>query len=165
MILIALGANLAGPAGDPRAQVLAALDRLAGEGVRVAARSRLWRSPAWPDPRDPGFVNAVARVETSLDPAALLAVLHRIEVALGRVRGRPNAPRAIDLDLLDHDGVVRAGPPPVLPHPRLAERVFVLRPLAEVAPGWRHPVDGRSVDQLIAALPPGAEAEPLESQG
>ena len=164
MILVALGANLAGPAGDPQAQVLAALAALAGEGIRVRQRSRLWRSPSWPDPRAPAFVNAVARVETALDPAGLLAALHRIEGRLGRVRGPANAPRAIDLDLLDHDAIVRAAPPPVLPHPRLASRAFVLRPLAEVAPAWRHPVDGRSVGQLIAALPPGAVAEAIESE-
>jgi 2-amino-4-hydroxy-6-hydroxymethyldihydropteridine diphosphokinase len=164
MILLALGANLAGPAGEPRAQVLAALARLPGEGIRVAARSRLWRSPAWPDPGDPEFVNAVARVETALDPAALLAALHRVEAALGRVRGRPNAPRAIDLDLLDVDGLVRVAPPPVLPHPRMAARGFVLRPLAELAPGWRHPADGRGLAELLAALPAKDGVEPLEPQ-
>ena len=163
MILIGLGANLAGPAGDPRAQVLAALAALPGEGIRVARRSRLWRSPAWPDPRDPAFVNAVVRVESALDPAALLAALHRVEAALGRVRGAPNAPRAIDLDLLDLDGLVRASPPPVLPHPRLAERGFVLRPLAELAPGWRHPADGRAISDLLAALPSHDGVEPLEA--
>src|SRR5262245_56613329 len=124
MILVGLSANLAGTAGDPRAQVLAALAALPGEGIRVLRRSRLWRSPAWPDPRDPEYVNAVAEVASALHPAALLAALHRVEAALGRARGAPNAPRAIDLDLLDMDGLVRAAPPPVLPHPRLARRGF-----------------------------------------
>jgi 2-amino-4-hydroxy-6-hydroxymethyldihydropteridine diphosphokinase len=158
-IYIALGANLPGPAGPPRATLEAALARLEAAGVRVVRRSRWYRSPAWPDPAEPEFVNAVAEVETALTPPALLALLHEIEVALGRARSAPNAPRAIDLDLLDHHGAVEAGPP-ALPHPRLHRRAFVLLPLAEIAPGWRHPVSRRSVAELIAALPPGTHAEP-----
>ena len=162
MILIALGANLPGPAGDAAAQLRAALAALPREGVAVAACSRFWRSPAWPDPRDPAYVNAVARVETAHAPEALLATLQRIETALGRVRGARNAPRALDLDILDVDGMVRAAPPPVLPHPRLATRGFVLRPLAEVAPRWRHPASGASIVDLLAALPSHDGVEPLE---
>ena len=163
MILIALGANLDGPAGAPRAQLEAALAALSGRGIRVRERSRFFRTPAWPDPSDPPFVNAVAALETSLPPEALLAALHAVENQLGRRRSRPNAPRPIDLDLIDYDGLVRAsGAPPILPHPRLAERGFVLLPLADIAPAWRHPASGEGLTALIAALPPGATAEPLE---
>jgi 2-amino-4-hydroxy-6-hydroxymethyldihydropteridine diphosphokinase len=160
-IYIALGANLPGPAGPPRATLEAALARLEPAGVHVARRSRWYRSPAWPDPADPEFVNAVAEVETGMPPAALMALLHEIEVALGRERDAPNAPRAIDLDLLDYRGAVEAGPP-VLPHPRLHLRAFVLLPLAEIAPGWRHPVSRRAIGELIAALAPESAAKPLE---
>ncbi len=160
-IFIALGANLPGPAGPPRATLEAALARLAAAGVGVVRCSRWYRSPAWPDPADPEFVNAVAEVETGLSPEALLALLHEIEAALGRRRAAPNAPRAIDLDLLDYLGAVQAGPP-ALPHPRLHRRAFVLLPLAEIAPGWRHPVSRRSVGDLIAALGPETGAKPLE---
>lgn len=159
-VYIALGANIPGPAGAPRATLEAALARLEAAGVHIRRCSRWYRSPAWPDPADPEFVNAVAEVETGLAPAALLALLHQIEAALGRVRGAPNAPRAIDLDLLDYRGAVEAGPP-ALPHPRLHRRAFVLLPLAEIAPGWRHPVSRRAVAELAAALPPEAKAEPL----
>jgi 2-amino-4-hydroxy-6-hydroxymethyldihydropteridine diphosphokinase len=166
MILVALGANLPGPAGGPRAQLQAALVELDRMGVRVRRVSRFWRTPAWPDPWEPAFVNAVAEVESALAPAALLAVLHAIEARLGRRRGRANAPRPIDLDLIDHHGLVtRDGSVPVLPHPRLAERAFVLLPLADVAPGWRHPVSGLGIRELVAALPPDAKAEPLEEAG
>lgn len=160
-IYIALGANLPGPAGTPRATLVAALGRLEEAGVHVVRRSRFYRSPAWPDPADPEFVNAVAEVETALSPAALLALLHGIEAALGRVRAAPNVPRALDLDLLDYRGAVEAGPP-TLPHPRLHRRAFVLLPLAEVAPAWRHPVSRRSVGELIAALEPATAANLLE---
>ncbi len=160
MILVALGANLAGPAGPPRAQLEAALATFARHGIHVAARSNWWLSPAWPDPGDPPFVNGVVAVETALDPVALLAALHVIERSLGRVRGALNAPRSIDLDLVDCNGLVRSGnPPPELPHPRLASRAFVLRPLAEIAPKWRHPVSGASVAELLASLPAGSDAE------
>jgi len=164
MILVALGANLAGPAGAPAAQLAAALDAIDAAIGRVAACSRFYDSPAWPDPREPRYVNAVAAIESALDPAALLARLLALETRLGRARtqeARPNAARAIDLDLVDYDGLVRAGPPPVLPHPRMHRRGFVLQPLAGVAPGWRHPVSGASVEDLIAALPPDARASPL----
>ena len=166
MILIALGSNLAGPAGPPAAQLDAALADLAARGVVVERRSRWWRSVAWPDPADPPFVNGVARIRTALAPASLLAELHAVEALLGRQRERTNAPRSIDLDLLDHDGLVATGSEggPVLPHPRLAARGFVLLPLHEVAPEWRHPVSGMGIAALIAALPSQDGLEPLDRQ-
>src|SRR5438128_1055512 len=143
MILVALGANLPGQAGEPAAQLAAALDAIDAEIGRVVACSRFYDSPSWPDPRQPRYVNAVAAIATALDPEALLAALLALETRLGRVRGagnvQPNAPRTIDLDLIDYDGLVRAAPPPVLPHPRMAARGFVLLPLADVSPDWRHP--------------------------
>lgn len=161
-IFIGLGANLPGPAGPPRATLEAALARLEGAGVRIVRRSRWYRSPAWPDPREPEFVNAVAAVETDLGAAELMRRLHKIEAELGRSRSTPNAPRAIDLDLLDYRGAVEAGPEgPILPHPRLHLRAFVLLPLAEIAPDWRHPVSRRALAELIAALSAAARAEPI----
>jgi 2-amino-4-hydroxy-6-hydroxymethyldihydropteridine diphosphokinase len=158
---IALGANIPGPAGPPRATLEAALKRLEAAGVHILRRSRWYRSPAWPNRGDPEFVNAVAEVETGLGPAELMALLHETEAAFGRIRSTPNAPRAIDLDLLDYGGAVEGGTAgPILPHPRLHQRAFVLRPLAEIAPGWRHPVSRRGIGELIAALPPEARAEP-----
>lgn len=130
-----------------------------GRFVQVRAVSRLYRSPAWPDPADPPFVNAVAAVETGLAPGALLAALHAVEAGFGRRRSVPNGPRTLDLDLLDYEGRVSEGNP-ILPHPRAATRDFVLLPLAEVAPGWTHPVTGKTVDSLIAALEE-RQAEPI----
>jgi 2-amino-4-hydroxy-6-hydroxymethyldihydropteridine diphosphokinase len=96
----------------------------------------------------------VARLEGEAGPVALLARLQAIEARGGRVRGVPNAARTLDLDMIDLGGTVRPGPAPVLPHPRAHERAFVLLPLRDVAPGWCHPVLGRTVEDLIAALPP-----------
>ena len=152
MILIALGANLPSTAGPPAATLKTALAWLGERGVKVRALSSFYESPAWPDPADPKFVNAVAVVETALQPVELLTLLHGIETDLGRLRSTPNAPRVIDLDLLDYDGRLMSDGV-TLPHPRLAQRAFVLVPLAEIAPAWRHPVTGQGVQELLATLP------------
>jgi 2-amino-4-hydroxy-6-hydroxymethyldihydropteridine diphosphokinase len=112
--------------------------------------SSLYESPAWPDPSDPPFVNAVAEIETDMGPEALLAALHAIEAGFGRRRSLRNAPRTLDLDLLAYHDEVRAGAGGglVLPHPRIAERAFVLVPLAEIAPGWLCPVTGETALDL-----------------
>jgi len=157
MIAVALGANLESKAGAPSATLRAALAALQENGVRIVAVSPFYRTPAWPDPRDPDYVNAVASVATTLGPRELLAELERTETRFGRKRSVKNAPRTIDLDIVDYDGRIEEGPP-VLPHPRMRDRAFVLVPLADVAPGWRHPVTGESVENLIAALSADARA-------
>ncbi|HEX6978315.1 MAG TPA: 2-amino-4-hydroxy-6-hydroxymethyldihydropteridine diphosphokinase [Alphaproteobacteria bacterium] len=162
MILVAIGANLPGPAGSPRAQCEAALALLEEAGIAVTRRSRWFESAPMPPSAQPWFVNGVVALRTTLGPVPLLAELHRIEAALGRMRTVPNAARTIDLDLLDYDGIVRPGPePPILPHPRMHERRFVLLPLADIAADWRHPVTGRTVAELAAEAPPEDIARPL----
>jgi 2-amino-4-hydroxy-6-hydroxymethyldihydropteridine diphosphokinase len=136
----------------PAQTLHAAIAEFGRAGIRVPAVSSFYETQAWPEPRDPAFVNAVASIETSLAPAVLLALLHRVERDFGRVRAQRNAPRTLDLDIVDYDGRIEGGPP-TLPHPRIESRGFVLIPLRDVAPAWRHPVSGRSVAELIAALP------------
>ena len=160
MILIGLGANLPSVAGPPAATLAAALAALEAAGVRVERRSAWYRSAPVPAAGQPWYVNGVVAVATSLGPAELLALLHRIEARFGRVRRRQNEPRVLDLDLLDFDGLVRQEPP-VLPHPRLQERRFVLLPLADIAPAWRHPVSGAALAELIAGLDPEQRVERL----
>ncbi|MFT3808688.1 MAG: 2-amino-4-hydroxy-6-hydroxymethyldihydropteridine diphosphokinase [Micropepsaceae bacterium] len=150
MILIALGANEASRRGPPPETFRAALETLEGMGVKTLQLSRLFTSPAWPDPKDPPFTNAVARVETALPPVELMAALHAVEAGFGRERRVPNAPRPLDLDLIDYAGRVESPPGgPVLPHPRAAERAFVLAPLLDVAPEWVDPVSGRTGQELL----------------
>jgi 2-amino-4-hydroxy-6-hydroxymethyldihydropteridine diphosphokinase len=161
-IFIGLGANLPSPShGSPKATLSAALDRLAGAAVRVTARSRWYESEPVPASGQPWFVNAVVCIETKIEPAPLLALLHRIEDEFGRVRGELNGPRFIDLDLIAYGDLVTRAAPPLLPHPRMQARAFVLLPLREIAPRWRHPLLRQTLDQLIDALPPGQIARPL----
>ncbi len=159
---IALGSNLAGRFSDPKAAVKAAIVALKSVDIQLVKQSRLYRSTAWPDPSDPEFVNAVVSIETALSPSALLARLHETETAFGRERRHMNAPRTLDLDIVDYGGTVSAqGATPILPHPRLAERAFVLLPLMDVAPDWRHPVTGRTLSELVAVLPEPTGTVPL----
>jgi 2-amino-4-hydroxy-6-hydroxymethyldihydropteridine diphosphokinase len=157
MILIALGANLPSNGLEPVETLQRALARLVELGVGVARVSSFYETPAWPDAADPPFVNAVAAVNTALQPVELLALLHGVETDYGRMRSAPNAPRTLDIDLIDYDGRVMEGDL-VLPHPRAASRAFVLVPLADVAPDWRHPVTGQGVGALLAALPAAVQA-------
>jgi 2-amino-4-hydroxy-6-hydroxymethyldihydropteridine diphosphokinase len=152
VILIALGANLPSLAGKPADTLAAALAGFAARSITIEKRSGFYRSAAWPDPNDPPFINAVAVVRTPLSPPNLLAALHELESSFGRKRSEPNAPRTLDLDILDYHGRIEQGPPQ-LPHPRMEGRAFVLLPLRDVAPDWRHPVSGRSVSEMICALP------------
>jgi 2-amino-4-hydroxy-6-hydroxymethyldihydropteridine diphosphokinase len=160
MILIGLGANLPSEVGPPAATFKRALGELERHDVQISHVSRFYETPAWPDPADPAFVNAVAAVHTRLQPVELLMVLHGVETALGRLRSASNAPRTLDLDLLDYDGrLISDGV--TLPHPRLAQRAFVLVPLAEIAPAWRHPVTGQSVGELLDGLPGRGDCKKL----
>ena len=161
MILIALGANLPSPAGPPTATLRAALARLEERGVKILSVSSFYETPAWPDPAQPAFVNAVAAVESTLQPVELLTLLHGVETDFGRLRSAPNAPRTLDIDLLDYDGK-RMTDGVMLPHPRMAERSFVLVPLAQVAPNWRHPVTGEAVRDLLIRLSDREVPQPLK---
>ncbi|MFO1328857.1 MAG: 2-amino-4-hydroxy-6-hydroxymethyldihydropteridine diphosphokinase [Rubrivivax sp.] len=150
---IGLGANL-GDAAATLAQALQALHDW--PGVQVQAVSGLYRS-APVDAGGPDFLNAAAALHTTLDAAALLAVLHALEARAGRTRPFVNAPRTLDLDLLDHGGQVVCTPGLTLPHPRLHRRRFVLEPLADIAPDLRVAGQGRVTDLLAAVAEQAVE--------
>ena len=152
MILIALGSNSTGPWGTPRAAVEEALRRLDCGGIVMRKASRLLVTAPFGVTDQPDFVNAVAEVDTRLAPEELLARLHDIERQAGRERTLRWGPRTLDLDLIDYHGLVRREGPPVLPHPGIAERIFVLAPIAEIAPEWRHPESHLTAAEMLARL-------------
>jgi len=155
MILIGVGANLPGPGQvDARETCEAALRMLGAREIQITAISPWYESEPVPRSDQPWYVNAVASLASRHAPGELLSILHEVEAAFGRVRGAPNAARTLDLDLLDHDGAVSDGDAwPILPHPRMHARVFVLLPLRDIARNWTHPVSGLALDALIAGLP------------
>lgn len=163
-VVMALGGNLAFEGRPVQAVMQAALQRLEEAGLTPVARSRWWRSAAWPDPTQPPYLNAVVLVRTELEPRATLKALLEVEAAFGRQRGEANAPRTLDLDLIAYGRRVIDEPGLVLPHPRAAERRFVMGPLAEIAPAWRHPVSGETAQALAARATVGADAAPLDGE-
>jgi 2-amino-4-hydroxy-6-hydroxymethyldihydropteridine diphosphokinase len=161
-VVVALGSNLAGGFSSSKALLAAALEAFEPAGLRVLKRSSWWRSNSWPDTTLPDYLNGVAMVETALDPLATLEMLHALEAQFGRRRGETNAPRTLDLDLIAHGRTIAHGPGLVMPHPRAAERRFVMGPLAEIAPDWVHPVLGETARNLARMAQVGADAASTE---
>jgi 2-amino-4-hydroxy-6-hydroxymethyldihydropteridine diphosphokinase len=160
-VILALGGNLAGDYPSLEALLEAALSAFLRADLRVVLRSGWWRSTAWPDPRAPAYLNGVAIVETQLSPPSLLEQLLAIEAVFGRRRTAPNAPRTLDLDLIAYGRRVIDEPGLVVPHPRAHERLFVMGPLAEIAPDWVHPVLGVTAADLARGARIGAGARPV----
>lgn len=177
--LLALGANLPSGTSRPVETVLSAMDFLCDNNVLEVSRSQLYSTPAFPDPSGPRYVNACMSIQTKLSPKALLKHAHNVEDRLGRVREERWGARVIDVDLLSLGMIVWpdlpthrewAGLSPkqqvaqtpdqlILPHPRIADRSFVLVPLAEIAPLWRHPVTGLTAKEMLKRRPAAEIAE------
>jgi 2-amino-4-hydroxy-6-hydroxymethyldihydropteridine diphosphokinase len=159
-VLVALGANCPGPWGTPAQTIAHALGKIDRANIAVGAVSPLYETRAVGNARQPAYVNAVALLDTALSPESLLRVLKQIERDSGRRGGRPWGPRTLDIDIVDYKGLIRhwrdgrgdfarAGARPlVLPHPLAHERPFVLHPLTDIAPDWRHPALKLSAKEL-----------------
>ena len=147
---LALGSNI----GDREANLRDAVDRLASDEIHVLRRSSLYETAPQEMLDQPSFLNAVVEVETSLLPMQLLARIREIEREMGRQRIAPKGPRNIDIDILFYGRTVITTQELEVPHPRLAQRRFVLEPLAEIAPDFRHPVTGKTASEILAALEP-----------
>ena len=151
-IYLSLGSNV----GDRQGNLRKAVERLASLDVRVLRESRIYETEPMDFKDQAWFLNQVVEAETALFPMQLLTRIGRVEHELGRVRTRPNGPRTIDIDILYYAAAVVNTPRLEIPHPRMAERRFVLVPLAELAPELRNPVTHRSVRQMLEAAPAAA---------
>jgi len=153
-MLIGIGANLVPDGyGSAREGCEAAIIQLGKEDIDVTAVSPWYETAPVPVSDQPWFNNAVIAARTALPVDEALAALHRTEAGFGRVRTVRNAARVLDLDLLDYGAAAYDRNGITVPHPRLHERAFVLLPLRDVAPEYRHPVNGMSIDEMIGALP------------
>lgn len=151
-VYLSLGSNI----GDRERNLRDALDRLAAAGVRVLRVSPIYETEPVDLAEQRWFLNLVVEAETDLFPLQLLARTQRIERALGRVRTVPKGPRTIDIDILLYANSVIHSATLEIPHPRIAERRFVLVPLAGLAPNLRHPVTHQTVQEMLDAAPPRA---------
>jgi 2-amino-4-hydroxy-6-hydroxymethyldihydropteridine diphosphokinase len=147
---LALGSNL----GDREANLREAVNRLDSDELRVVRRSSLYETAPRELLDQPLFLNAVLQVETGLFPMQLLARVREIERQMGRRRMTPKGPRNIDIDILFYGRAVIAAAELEVPHPRIAQRRFVLEPLAEIAPDFRHPLTGKTAHEMLAVLEP-----------
>jgi len=164
MIYVALGANLCSEKwGLPKATLEAAICALQSFSVEVIDRSPLYESAPVPKSEQPNYLNAVIAIETDLSSRDLMGKMHQIEAEFGRVHRELNEARCIDLDLISYHEEIGdgAGGGPILPHPRLSQRSFVLLPLQDIAPDWRHPDSGASISDLIKNLPSLADIRQL----
>lgn len=178
-ILIALGGNVASTVGLPSQTLVQAINSLVRDGLELRAVSRFFNTPCFPVGAGPDFVNAVVLVQSRRTPEDLLDLLIRLEAGFGRNRERRWGARTLDLDLLAMgdtvlpDAAVQAhwrGLSPdrqlaevpdrlILPHPRLQDRAFVLGPMADIAPDWRHPLIGKTTLEMLRARPASEIAE------
>ncbi|MFK0299084.1 2-amino-4-hydroxy-6-hydroxymethyldihydropteridine diphosphokinase [Brevundimonas sp. NPDC090276] len=163
-VIVALGCNDKGVWASCEESLEAALARFRAEGIDILARSSWWSSKAWPDPTDPPFLNGVVVVRTEHEPGALMTRLSRMEDVFDRRRSVRNAPRTLDLDLIAYGRLSGDLEGLILPHPRAAERLFVMGPLAEIAPEWTHPVAGESAAALAATCVVGVDARPVPAK-
>jgi len=160
-VYLGLGSNL----GDREAALAEAGVALEARGLKVEARSALYLTEPVGGPPQEWFLNAALAADTSLAPEAVLAACFEAEAERFRVRAEKDGPRTLDVDVLFYGDLVRTAPDPVLPHPRLHQRRFVLVPLAEIAPGFVHPVLGRTVAELLARCPDASAVRPYARAG
>ena len=155
MIIIGLGANIkAQNFNSLRETCGAAMAEMEHRGLKIKSYSSWYQSPPWPPSDQPWYVNGVCEVTTKLNSKDLLEQIFVIERQFGRERSVKNAARTLDLDILAYNRMVTGSESdPILPHPRLFERSFVLYPIRDIAPDWHHPGTGVLVSQMIADLP------------
>ena len=148
---LAIGSNL----GNKIRNIELAKYELEKYKIKILKSSSSYMSESWPDPSKPNYINIIIKIKTSLTPLKLLKICNLIELSLGRVRSKKNAPRTCDIDIIDYDKKILKEKKNklILPHPRMNERNFVLLPLFEVDKSWKHPKSKINIVNLINSLP------------
>jgi len=156
MIYLAFGSNLQSNLGTSKHIINKAYDELKKFGVRILRKSSFYKSKAFPNPRDPEFFNTVILIHSKMHVKKLLEIILMIEIKLGRVRSNKNAPRTIDIDIIDfHSRNIKLLSKSInltVPHDRLNKRLFVLGPLKEIRPNWKDPRTGTIIGFLIKKI-------------
>ena len=156
MIFLGLGSNLSSKFGDRFTNINLAISFLEGYGIKVIKKSNFYETPSYPNKENPKFINAVIIVETTLPPVDLMSVLLFIEEKLGRKRDKKNDPRTCDIDIIDYNSQILNlkfnNSELTLPHNELTKRNFILFPLQEISPNWKHPKTKEFISDLLQKL-------------
>ena len=165
MILIACGANLPSQYVTPAETIQAAYTALENQNIHILQKSRIWLTAPVPfDPDQDWYHNSVISVKTDLPAHDLLTIMLNIENEFGRIRSVKNAPRLLDLDLIAYnDEIMKDNERLIIPHPRMHERLFVLKPLEDIDKNWTHPKTGHDVPMMLNNCPPDQRGKPIES--
>ena len=156
MIFLGLGSNLPSKYGDRFTNINLAISSLEGYGIKVIKKSSFYETPSYPNNENPKFINAIILVETTLPPVDLMSVLIFIEEKLERKRGKKNDPRTCDIDIIDYNRQILNlrynNLDLTVPHKELTSRNFILFPLQEISPMWKHPKTKETIGNLIQKL-------------
>ena len=156
MIILGIGSNLSSKFGDRFKNIELAVSFIESHNIQILKKSSFYETPSYPNKNNPKFINIIASIKTDLKPLELMSLLLSIENKLGRLRGKKNDPRTCDLDIIDYNNEVLNfvfnNNNFFSPHKNLSNRNFVLYPLREISPLWKHPVTNESIDTLILKL-------------
>ena len=157
MIILGIGSNLSSKFGNRFKNIELAISFIESYNIQILKKSSFYESPSYPNKKNPKFINIVVSIKTDLKPLKLMSLLLSVEKKLGRLRGEKNDPRTLDLEIIDNNNEVIKfvfnNDNFFSPHKNLSSRNFVLYPLREISPLWKHPVTNESIDSLISKLP------------